>query len=563
MSETGTPLAGSTDPKEERALNQLEKIVFGTKIAAGLLALTYVSGYLISTTYLSTYGIVADTSNLLRAKYIYIGFLYWMPVIAIGLVARAIALFIDSPKLLPSHGSEDEEWLVRKKRERVEDAERYQAREALEMRSIPGNDRNRQGHVRHVWLAALVLLLFVTEIMLVKPGGFVAYLPLQAIFLLTISLYQTTFYREYSSKSYGWGTVYGEETVDQMRWWYGIVIALIIELFMGMTWVSYWVNFSFVPSRAHVAVYWIAKSLLVLFAIVVFSYILGGSIFVTVSSETLQSLESSKSLRGRSSRLMRVLDLHVALVAVLWISLKHLFPLKAFRWNEATIPVLSSVFCFLALVVLLGEHVLPLVAFVDYGALVLALIILSNLLVLSYMHFKKYRDLNVKYSIDWRSWLLIGVEGSILYLVSVLGFSYVVYPALPLEKAGGKYAKAYAVTVSLNHGEAGCISTALNTTFEAQPLHNMSKGKTDVTGKEQVMRLQQRFIVLDEDSNWSYLAPLDGPDAGGGPAAWRWWALCDEYDEYYGIPKAGGVCRPRVYAVNRRCIADTKSIEPQ
>jgi hypothetical protein len=175
------------------------------------------------------------------------------------------------------------------------------------------------------------------------------------------------------------------------------------------------------------------------------------------------------------------------------------------------------------------------------------------------MHFKKHNDLKVKYSIDWHTWILIGVEAGILYLVSVFGFSYLVYPFLPLEKAGGEYLKEYAITVSLNHAESGCSSAALEAAFESQPLDDVSQRKTDGVAKEPGTKPQPQFVVLEEDSNWSYLATSNGPDAGGGPDAWKWFALCDEY---YGNAKAGGVCRPRVYAVNRRCIAATKSTEP-
>src|ERR1019366_5733693 len=204
MPETRTP----TEKKEDRALNLLEQVVFGSKIATGLLAFTYVSGYLISTTYLSTYGISAEASELLRAKYVYIGFQYWMCVIAFGVAARFVAMALASPKRQPSDRSQKEDWVVRRREDDAKDTERYQAREALRTRAMPGSLRNRRGHFRHTRLAALILTLFVIEIMLVKPGNFLAYLPLQAIFLLSIALYQTTFYREYSSRSYGWGTVY-------------------------------------------------------------------------------------------------------------------------------------------------------------------------------------------------------------------------------------------------------------------------------------------------------------------------------------------------------------------
>ena len=245
--------------------------------------------------------------------------------------------------------------------------------------------------------------------------------------------------------------------------------------------------------------------------------------------------------------------------ARLFLSLKYLSSFGRFGWENAIGPILFSALCFLALWVLLGGRLLRLVAILDYGALALALIILSNFLALSYMHFKKHKDLEVKYSIDWHTWILIGVEAGILYLVSVFGFSYLVYPFLPLEKAGGEYLKEYAITVSLNHAESGCSSAALVATFESQPLDDLSIGKTDGAAKEQELESQPRFVVLEEDSNWSYLAASNGPDAGGGPDAWKWFALCDEY---YGNAKDGGVCRPRVYAVSRRCIADTKSVEP-
>src|SRR5208283_2679449 len=68
----------ATDALVEREISVLEKIELTGKFAALSLPLTYVSGYLISTSYLGTYGIHLSAGDLLRTKYIYIGFLYLM-----------------------------------------------------------------------------------------------------------------------------------------------------------------------------------------------------------------------------------------------------------------------------------------------------------------------------------------------------------------------------------------------------------------------------------------------------------------------------------------------------
>src|ERR1035441_8747872 len=89
-------------------LNWLERLEFISKIGAAMLALTYVTGYLIATTSLSRFGIPADASDLLRAKYIYVGFLYWMFVAIVGVLGRAIGLLLGAIKASETL-SQDEE----------------------------------------------------------------------------------------------------------------------------------------------------------------------------------------------------------------------------------------------------------------------------------------------------------------------------------------------------------------------------------------------------------------------------------------------------------------------
>ena len=47
--------------------------------------LTYISGYLVTSTFLNSYGIAADTSEFLKARYLYVGFLYLLFLASVGM----------------------------------------------------------------------------------------------------------------------------------------------------------------------------------------------------------------------------------------------------------------------------------------------------------------------------------------------------------------------------------------------------------------------------------------------------------------------------------------------
>ena len=72
----GNYLANGKSESIAEELSSLEKIQFAAKLGAAALPLTYVSGYLIATSYLGTFGLQPDASDLFRSKYIYVGFLY-------------------------------------------------------------------------------------------------------------------------------------------------------------------------------------------------------------------------------------------------------------------------------------------------------------------------------------------------------------------------------------------------------------------------------------------------------------------------------------------------------
>lgn len=47
--------------------------------------ITYISGYLVTSTFLNSYGIAADTSEFLKARYLYVGFLYLLFLASVGM----------------------------------------------------------------------------------------------------------------------------------------------------------------------------------------------------------------------------------------------------------------------------------------------------------------------------------------------------------------------------------------------------------------------------------------------------------------------------------------------
>jgi hypothetical protein len=198
-----------------------------------------------------------------------------------------------------------------------------------------------------------------------------------------------------------------------------------------------------------------------------------------------------------------------------------------------------------------------------YSVFALGMIILTNIIVLSWMHQQRDRHLDIErraaeikvpsrprtgsfapallglrrqlqsrggpvaLTAGWRIAGRLAVPVAVLYLVSVLGFAHLIYPFIPVEKAGGNYSvpEAGPVYVVLNSGSAACVSATL-------------------AGK---ILPDEGFYVLEETSDWLYLAPAD---TGNGPACWKWGVFCKKAEE-----TKKGRYRPDVYQVDRRCIA--------
>lgn len=118
-----------------------------------------------------------------------------------------------------------------------------------------------------------------------------------------------------------------------------------------------------------------------------------------------------------------------------------------------------------------------------------------------------------------------------LYVVSMLGFAYRVYPFIPAQKPGGDFSTEKRVRISL---------TKRGSAFWA--------GRID----DQVDPFMD-YAVLYESPSAIYLAPTRGSQSGGGPRCWRWGAFCSAATEAQPLDDSG--YRPQVTAVNRECVA--------
>jgi hypothetical protein len=196
----------------DRELTFLERTELGGKIAAVSLPLTYVSGYLIYTSYLGTYGIQLGYSDLLRSKYIYIGFLYLVFLAAIVAVFRT-GMRIAEMNSVMKRKTQDEA--------RSEfDTERQKSLAALLQRNVVLDRwvRRRFQEYRGDFVVALLVSVFAVEVIFLNPEHLGILLPLQIVYLMGVAIYQFTFYRELR-EPYTWGLVYGRKYVEDCRWW--------------------------------------------------------------------------------------------------------------------------------------------------------------------------------------------------------------------------------------------------------------------------------------------------------------------------------------------------------
>jgi hypothetical protein len=535
----------------------LDRIEFSSRVGAGILALTYVSGYLIATTYLGRFGIQADVSEFLRAKYIYIGFQYWMFVAIFGVLARAVALIL----------------AVLKNDEPLSRVEKARAVDALESRSNEPESTNAAEKILRRWcVLSLVLLVFSIQIMFLDPNDARKYLALQSILLLSIALYQTTFYREYSRSGYVWGLLYGRWYVQKIRTIYGVVPGFIAACLMAGNALAPYVFedstnpvvmfcLKFLVRPGYLLTGMIQSSSMAFwtFGTILVIFLCFAALFVTLGNADLRWLDKHGKAQGfKGFVFVRWYLLLMDFLRLVLHSARTFFILRAGSEQGGlrrklissidcfVMPISTGGYCILTLKVLWKDDSVFNSRTLSIGTLVLSLIVLSNLSVLMAMR----RDLSLSLGIKVHRtthkagllsqsdpWIIRALMFAVLYIVSVLGFAYRVYPFIPVQKAGGNYSTIDAVSIHLTQITAECSSRDL----------------------ERQVPPTTPYVLLEEDANWVYLAPAVGPGSAGGPDCWNWGAFC------HAMPSSGArspddAFTPKVYTVNRRCIASTESI---
>jgi hypothetical protein len=562
---------------EPRALTLVERAEVGSAIGTGILAFAYVSGYLTATTHLGTYAIPADTSEIFRAKYIYISFEYCLFVAIFGVCFYVAGLVVNLFKVSRAN---DEQ----RKRERDD-----VTRELVARRLLPGALLPRMRQLRWGWAMALISIVFSFEIMFMRPMEFRGYLAIQAVFLLFFSLYQTTFYREYAKESYAWGVISGRRLVRWIRWVYSLVFGSICAaLILGKALYFHIDKYSKLQTPYNWASefkgslgFRICAGFVTLLTLLVAS-------FVTLATDHLKWADERAQRWGPVTHF--VFAPWYILCALLRACTEFVRPVSE-NWNRRDLvrwvlwtarpidsilmPVCAAAYCVIAWLVFTGEGWRILPAMCGYLTLVFSLVVLTNILWLYRMHQLREQDLGIEAAVreagmaaggsekresrggmeGWMTVVRLVVPVTVLYLVSVLGFAHLIYPFIPIDKAGGNYSTDGPIFVGLNNESA----------------ERNSKELSDHIPPD------SRFYVIEEVSDWIYLAPAG---SGQGPDCWKWGTFCKlTPKEMSASYKLGAVnspqaarsnpidalspdvpFRPRIYQVNRRCISSINSV---
>lgn len=534
MSDQGTTVT------PERELPALQKIELVGKAIAVSLPITYVSGYLILTSFLGTFGIHLNASESFRAKYIYVGFEYLMfmaLMVAIGRTCLRVA----------------EVWRMMNRKTAQSEQEQFQGEMILALAVLKARNKTlssttwrRFQELRGDLVVGLIVLVFTLEIMFLNPENISTILPLHVLYLLAVAIYQATYYREVH-EPFAWGLVYGRRYIEDIRWLLVNAQAFAVAaLFLR------------VATNA-----WLLKA---------------GSAFWTISALTLEwvlataaseiEVLSIVSICASKRRLIEI-ERHPMFSSSFW----DLGPdvkgdiLSSFPDLRALVGSVEGYFLpcgeknlrkfatrrgfllvatFLAAVWLSWSHILSHPPFwmsiLLVGApLFLSLLVLANVGLLTALFSRRslrlgYREESFEGLIlqkdlvpdvaasdtqrqKWERYARRGVMATVLYVTSVLSFGYVVYPHVPVQKEGGNYVTANRV----------CVRLLKDSPFKQCAPALLPK-----------LEIHEALVALEEDSDWVYLA---NDNDMGGPQCWSWAGMHREY------------CRPRVYAVSRSCIA--------
>lgn len=529
----------------EGSFKILEQTELITKLAAGVVALTYVSGYLIETTYLGSFGLHAEAIEFFRAKYLYIGFHFWFCVsffVVLLILAKRVFDFARAyQQRKETKGRsdcrpislEDEVGLTR---------DEITTTKAILERKYPSDVwflMPSFGDLRWNIIVSAIVSLFSIQILFMNVNKAGRVLPLQFIFLFTVALHQFTHFRE--NYSY-WGILWGRMHAGFLR-----LVGTFVEAFLAI-WIIYRVLYPHAGILTHhPKFYWILGIGFTAFAsLIPFSLVnaprqmarfdrppeekLSRFGAVVRRSVGRRGTEKRWSWRQWSISLPCSLIFIILLIAALSLAEPEVHP--------------TGVFIFSKLIAFLDYHYVICFRWIGTLTLVLAFYIPLNIILMSLMRSEMYQKFGAKIpdppsARRWSTLVLHVVPITVLYLVSVLTFAHTIYPKIPEEKAGGSYKGARLTRLYLIRDASTStysVSPSPGVTFPSiSPAFGNLPPYPDVTDIE-----DGEHIVLEEDTNWLYIAKLDKDNC---PEQWG-----------RSMLEVSELRRPEVFSVNRNWV---------
>jgi hypothetical protein len=478
------------------------------ELGAVFIGLAYVSGYIIVNTYLGSFGISGDSGGLVKAKYIYVGFLYLLFMCGFVLFFAAVKKLLDWVVARYWPGAYADEQPNNCPPELIEKHKTITPESFL------------------VWVGvALVFEIPIAlQITFLQPRHVKDFLLVQLALLCSVFLYQGTYYRGY--REYKWDRA-SSLVLSTRRWSLGL--ETVAACFVLLTLVSRQSIATIAAGYGHLSIlWWVAIPVApVLLLIWIFR-----PLFLTTTER--MHLEAGGHL-GWS-----------------WIR----------RWPPKAFVLFMVFFCLIATPTIRGYWVRWWI--IQAGTLFMAITVLCGVPVLS-LQANQRRDREVlrptgrkpvwsvaplpQHEDDkterWVRWILRCTSVVTLYVMTTLGYAYVVYPHIPVQKAGGDYTTSPVVQIKFKHGVLNLADLGDDVQGRKSTSFDL-KRSGDVCVTVMGADVCSDMIVLDQDASFIYAARIDdfgdptrGDDRDCGPKKWR-----------DGILERNGPYRPRVFAIS-------------
>ena len=521
--------------KKER--DHLDHIDFGAKAGTGVAALAYISGYLTQTFYLGHFRIHTDASEFFRAKYLYIGFEYWffivILVVLLILLHRGLEWFRERSTDKPGQPTFTQKEILKA------NALLIQMKPGTLVSFPAGGDsgsdnspslipaevtaQKRGDHLseasRHFLRAIVItmlMLVLASEVLFADPEDIDRYLPMEIVFFFHMLFFQTVRYAcllPYRPVAggviYVWGLLYGKKIVEFLARFsaVGIFASALVLVTHKFPWLKEFRNDHWLGYGCLAALF-IAFDLFALWLL-----LLGYEKFQEIDDSKIWGDWGPRNYKGfitllkLSSKIKGTRRLRVAMS---WCFSTILLgcAYEAFEFTEVQKDrwhVLIYKVC-----LTLCRLILPF----------LILLVSANFWILADKTIFRNRHLESVFKqygfppldkertrfIVWQNWILRASPATALYVVSIFAFARIVYPQIPDSKAGGK----------INDPPAWVQVTTL--------------GQTRFGSCPTIPPDSYGYAILEEDSNWVYLARAED------------------------IRRVPDTAAPQVYELNRNCV---------